>query len=115
MKKEQSTQSVPVQTDYASIEAKLKKQHGEITKIQFTVKEKTLTAYLRQPTLAELDGTINSLGVAPLSSSVGLFRTTFVGGDDELLELASSTGVAVAINREIQKIIPNVSTTSTSL
>src|SRR5687767_8578569 len=91
---------------HASLEAKLKKQYGEIAKIQFTVKGKTLTAYLRQPTLAELDTTISSLGSAPISSSVGMFRTCFVGGDDELLDLAGQTGVAIAINREIQGIIP---------
>lgn len=111
MKKEQSTEKDSAST----IEARLKKHHGEITKIQFAVKDKTLTAYLRQPTLAELDATISTLSVAPISSSVGMFRTCFVGGDDELLEMASQTGIAIAINKEIQAIIPLVSTTSMTI
>lgn len=101
--------------DYAGVEAKLKKDYGDITKIQFTVKRKRLTAYLREPSLVELDATLSSLSSAPISSSVGLFRSCFVGGDDELLQMASSTGVAIAIHREIQKIIPNVETTSQTL
>lgn len=103
------------ENSHVGIEAKLKKQHGEITKIQFTVKDKKLTAYLRQPTLAELDATLSSLATSPISSSVGMFRTCFVGGDDELLDLAGQTGVAIAINREIQGIIPLVLTTSTTV
>lgn len=103
------------ENNHVGIEAKLKKQHGEITKIQFTVKEKKLTAYLRQPTLAELDATLSSLATSPISSSVGMFRTCFVGGDDELLDLAGQTGIAIAINREIQGIIPFVSATSTTV
>ena len=101
--------------DYAGVESKLKKEHGEITKIQFAVKDKTLTAYLRQPSLAELDATISTLSTAPISSSVGLFRTVFVGGDDELLDMASQTGIAIAINKEIQRIIPLVMTASQTL
>jgi len=107
--------STEVENNQVAVEAKLKKQHGEITKIQFTVKDKKLTAYLRQPTLAELDATLSSLAVSPISSSVGMFRTCFVGGDDELLDLAGQTGIAIAINREIQGIIPNVLSTSTTL
>jgi hypothetical protein len=114
MKKEKEVKTQP-EKDYAGVEAKLKKEHGEITKIQFTVKDKVLTAYLRQPSLAELDATISSLASAPISASVGLFRSVFVGGDDELIDMASNTGVAIAINKEIQKIIPNVFSTSTTL
>lgn len=121
MAKKELKQEQPVPTEQVSqesvsaIEAKLKKQYGEVTKIQFTVKDKVLTAYLRQPSLAELDATLSSLASAPISSSVGMFRTCFVGGDDELLEMASSTGIAIAINKEIQRIIPNVFSTSTVL
>jgi hypothetical protein len=124
MKKEQTkkinadfsaTTSTDDQITHSGIEAKLKKQYGEITKIQFNVKGKTLTAYLRQPSLAELDATISTLSTAPISSSVGMFRTCFIGGDDELLDMASQTGIAIAINREIQKVIPLVLTTSTTI
>lgn len=114
MKKEKESKAQP-EKDYAGVEAKLKKEHGEITKIEFKVKDKVLTAYLRQPTLAELDATISGLATAPISSSVGMFRTVFVAGDDELIEMASQTGIAIAINKEIQKIIPLVMTTSQTL
>lgn len=110
-----ATEATKPERDYAGVEAKLKKEYGDITKIQFAVKKKLLTAYLREPSLAELDATVSSIGSAPISSSVGMFRTCFVGGDDELLQMASSTGVAIAIHREIQKIIPNVETTSQTL
>ncbi|HTF18155.1 MAG TPA: hypothetical protein VK658_08795 [Chryseolinea sp.] len=101
--------------DYKLLEEKLKKQFGDITKIVFTVKKEILVAYLREPNLAELDATLSTLQSAPVSSSVGMFRTCFVGGDDELLELAGKIGFSIAINREIQKIIPNISATSTNI
>lgn len=96
-----------------SKEAKLKSKYPGIVKMTFTVNERTLTAYVRNPTLMELDSTISSLQTRPISSSVGLFIQCFVDGDQELVELAkSNSGLAIAINSEIQKIIPLVSSQS---
>lgn len=114
--KENEAKTKEVKETKDSIESKLKKQHGEIVRIEFAVDKKKLTAYLRQPSLFELDATISSLSSAPISSSVGMFRTCFVGGDTELLDLCSkNVGLSIAINKEIQRIIPNVLSESTNL
>lgn len=104
-----------VQSEPNELEQKLKKQYGTVHKITFVVEGKQSVAYLREPELAELDATLSSLQTAPISSSVGLFRNTFVGGDQELLDLAGKTGYAIAINKEIQSIIPLVHSTSTKV
>src|SRR5260221_8672273 len=96
--------------------ASLKKTHGDLVRIKFKVNGQSLSAVLRQPTLAELDATISSLPIAPISSSVGLFKTCFLDGDKELLDICeTNSGLAIAINKEIQKIIPNVSSESTNV
>lgn len=118
MKKEQVKSGRPLikQTKEASeLESSLKKKYGEITKIEFLIKEKPMVAYLRQPSLAELDGTLTSLQTAPISTAVGLFRTLFVEGDKELIDLAEDTGIAIAISNQVQKTIPNVFSQSTVL
>lgn len=98
-------------------EQSLKKKYGNITKMTFKVEDdKILTAYIRQPNLTELDATLASLQSSPISSSVGLFNTCFVDGDKELMELSNTnSGLAIAINKQIQSIIPNVFGESTNL
>ncbi|MEJ1242113.1 hypothetical protein WBG78_28455 [Chryseolinea sp. T2] len=96
-----------------STEAKLKKIHGDVTKITIKGKDKKqYVAYLREPSLAELDATLQHLSSAPVSASVGLFRSIHVGGDAELLNLVEKAGYALAIHKEIQKTIPNYDATS---
>lgn len=111
MAKKQTTNEQP----FNELEEKLKKQYGSVTKMKFKVDGRELVSYHREPTLAELDATIASLSSAPISASVGMFRTTFVAGEDDLLKLADKAGLAIAINKEIQKILPIVLGESMSL
>lgn len=113
MKKEEQSSS---KSDTNELEAKLKKQYGSVTKITITTDDKKeLTAYLREPSLSELDATLSGLNAAPISSSIGLFRTVHVGGDKELLSLVDKAGYAIGVHKEIQKIIPNYATASVTL
>jgi hypothetical protein len=90
-------------------EEKLKKQYGAVTKLTFKLRDKELIAYLKEPDLITLDATMSTINGAPLSSAIGMFKSCFVDGDKELLtECESNAGLAIAISKQIQLIIPNV-------
>jgi hypothetical protein len=111
-----SKNETSITTDVEAKEAGLKKKYDSIIKMSFKVKDKTLVAYVRNPDLSELDATISTLQTSPISSSVGLFVNCFVDGDQELLQLAKvNSGLAIAIHKEIQTIIPVVVGESISL
>ena len=50
-------------------------------------KEQGIIAYLRNPTISELDATMTRISSSPVSAKLTLARTIFIGGDERLLDV----------------------------
>lgn len=126
MKEEQKDKAAEIVNDAAvkelttkaktDIENSLKKKFGKVTKIKVTDDEdKQYVAYLRKPTLAEMDSVAYAVTKNPFQTKAGLFRTLFVGGDKELLELIEDVDYASSILHEMEKVIKVFKTETSKL
>lgn len=84
------TGSAPTQAD------QLKKQYGTIHELSVTHgpvdpkhpdKAKRVIAYLRNPSVSELDMVMSSIGNSPISTKLTMAKTIYIGGDENFINI----------------------------